>query len=266
MATHDERMDLGWDLLEQGEYEGAIDVAEALLEEQPDDLEALFLSGSALFESGDHTEAASRLQRVMELEPANVPARLTLAAVLYETCRFDEALAEVTGALAAEPESAYACYLKGLLVDMKGSKDEADACFAKAARLDPEHYRVPESISRADFDRAVEEALATMPAEFVDRLGNLPILIEEVPTAALLSTLEDPAPDLLGLFVGTPLPERSHQHITTSPDAVYLFKRNLERAAQDRDELVDEIRVTLLHEVGHYLGMDEDDLDEAGYA
>ena len=266
MASHDERMDLGWDLLEQGEYHGALDVAEALLEEQPDDLEALFLSGSALFEAGEHTQAAGRLREVMKLEPANVPARLTLAAVLYEICRFDEALAEVEGAISAEPESAYALYLKGLLVDMKGKRQEADDCFAKAANLDPEHYHVPTSVGRQEFEQAVEQALATMPPEFVDRLDNLPILIEDVPSAGLLATLEDPAPDLLGLFVGTPLPERSLQQVASSPDAIYLFKRNLERTSADHEELVDEIRVTLLHEVGHYLGMDEDDLDEAGYA
>lgn len=266
MASHDERMDLGWDLLEQGEYEGAIDVAEALLSEEPDDIEAMFLSGSALFEAGDHAEAADRLRRVMQLDPANIPARLTLAAVLYETCEFDEALTKVEEAITAEPESAYACYLKGLLVDMKGRRQDADELFSKAARLDPEHYRVPPSIARDDFDRAVEQALASMPAEFVDRLGNLPILVEEVPTPALLATLEDPAPDLLGLFVGTPLPERTFQQISMAPDAVYLFKRNLERTAADHEELVDEIRVTLLHEIGHFLGMDEDDLDEAGYA
>ncbi|HZI93384.1 MAG TPA: metallopeptidase family protein [Patescibacteria group bacterium] len=266
MASRDERMDLGWDLLEQGEYEGAIEIAEALLEESADDLEAMFLAGSALFEIGEHEEAAERLRQVIRLEPANAAARLTLAAVLYETCDFDEALGEVGSAMASEPESAYAQYLNGLLLDMKGRHDEADACFLKASKLDPEHYREPSSLTRSEFERVVEQALATLPAQFLDRLGNVPILIEEVPGPALLASLEDPEPDLLGLFVGTPLPEASLQDLPRAPDAVYLFKRNLERAASDREELVEEIRVTLLHEIGHFLGLDEDDLEEAGYA
>lgn len=266
MASHDERMDLGWDLLEQGEYEGAMDVAEALLQEHPDDLEAMFLSGSAMFEIGQHEEAADRLRKVIESEPSNAAAHLTLAAVLYETCRFDEGLHEVERAMACGPENAYAHYLKGLLLDMKGRHAEADILLAAASRLDPDHYPAPQAIARADFERVVEEALATLPEEFVDRLGNLPILIEESPTPGLLATLRDPEPDLLGLFVGTPLPERSFQDVSSAPDAVYLFKRNLERATSNRDELVEEIRVTLLHEIGHYLGMDEDDLDEAGFA
>jgi predicted Zn-dependent protease with MMP-like domain len=266
MATRDERMDLGWDLLEQGEYEGAIEVAGALLEEQPEDLEAMFLSGSALFESGEHDKAADRLRRVIEMEPSNAAARLTLAAVLYETCRFDEALAEVKDAQRFDPSSAYGRYLEGLLLDMKGRRDEADACFLGAQQLDPEHYPAPKTIARTEFERLVEQALAELPGEFLDRLGNVPILVEDVPTPALLRTLHDPEPDLLGLFVGTPLPEKSLQDVPGPPDAVYLFKRNLERAASDPEELVSEIRVTLLHEIGHYLGMDEDDLDEAGYA
>jgi len=266
MASRDERMDLGWDLLEQGEYEGAIDVASALLEEEPDDLEATFLAGSALFEVGEHEQAADRLRRVIELDPQNVAALLTLGAVLYETCRFDEALRSVESAMAGDAGSAYAHYLKGLLLDMKGRREEADAAFLAASRLDPDHYREPHTVERAEFDRIVEEALASLPAEFIDRLGNVPILIEEQPSEELLGTLSDPQPDLLGLFVGTPLPEKSMRDVPSLPDAVYLFKRSLERAAITREDLVEEIRVTLLHEIGHYLGMDEDDLDEAGYA
>lgn len=266
MSSRDERMDLGWDLLEQGEFEGAVEIAETLLEEDPADLEATFLAGSALFESGDHPAAEERLAQVLEQEPANIPARLTLSALQYETCRFDAALEGVGKALGAEPENPYAHYLKGLLLDHKGSRQEADACFAAAARLDPDHYRVPVRLPQPEFDAAVGQALSELPASFVERMGNLPILVEEVPGPAQLERLDDPEPDLLGLFVGIPLPDKSHQDLPIEPDAIYLFKRNLERACSGRDDLVEEIRVTLLHEIGHYLGMDEDDLDEAGYA
>jgi predicted Zn-dependent protease with MMP-like domain len=266
MASRDERMDLGWDLLEQGEYEAAAEAAEALLEEEPDDVEALFLAGSALFEAGDDDEASVRLRRALELDPSNLPACLTLAALHYERCRFPEATLLVDRVLRDNPDNAYAHYLRGLLHDMGGRIDLGDASFQEASRLDPEHYPVSPSVPRAEFDRAVEEAFAAVPQEFRDRVGHLPILVEEVPSEDLLGTLEDPAPDLLGLFVGTPLTEKTHHETPRVPDAIYLFKRNLERACRDRDDLVEEIGVTLLHEIGHYLGMDEDDLDEAGYA
>jgi len=258
-------MDLGWDLLEQGEYEGALEIAEALLEEEPGDLEALYLSGSCLLEAGSREDAEARLRRVLEAEPENLPARLTLSALLYESCRFDEALDNVQPVARQEPGNAYAQYLAGLLLEMKGRAKEAEAAFTRAAQLDPERYSIPESIDRVEFQRTVQQALEELPAEFRGKVTHLPIIVEDLPSADLLSALDDPAPDLLGLFVGTSLAEKSHQDLPGVPEAVYLFKKNLERACSGREELLEEIRVTLLHEIGHYLGMDETDLEEAGY-
>ena len=266
MGNRETRIDLGWDLLEQGQFDGAIDVAQALLAEQDDDAEASFLEASALFEAGDLDGAESRLRRLLDLEPESAPARLTLASLLHATCRFDEALAAVDHVVLIDPGNPYAAYLRGLIFDMTGNRAGADACFARAAELQPEHYQVPETLERAEFDRVVHEALESLPPEYRDRLSNLSIQVEEVPSMALLATIEEPSPDILGLFVGTPLTAGSTGDIPRLPEAIYLFKRNLERASDDREELVEEIRVTLLHEIGHYLGMEESDLDEAGFA
>ena len=74
---------------------------------------------------------------------------------------------------------------------------------------------------------------------------------------------ETPA-DLLGLFVGTPLVDRSIENTGEMPPTVFLFQRNLERAARDEAELEREIRITLFHELGHALGFDEDGVEEMG--
>jgi predicted Zn-dependent protease with MMP-like domain len=81
----------------------------------------------------------------------------------------------------------------------------------------------------------------------------------------MLRGMEDPSPDLLGLFVGIPLTERSVSDLADL-SSITLFTRNLERSCSDGAELVEEIRVTLLHEIGHYLGMTEEELEEAGYS
>jgi predicted Zn-dependent protease with MMP-like domain len=119
--------------------------------------------------------------------------------------------------------------------------------------------------TRAEFERYVESAVGELPEEFRGRMENLAILVEEIPSEELLRTLDGPEPDLLGLFVGTPLPEKRLDDLPQPPDAVYLFKRNLEEMCASREDLVEEIRITLLHEVGHFLGMDEDQLSELGY-
>jgi len=260
-----ERLDLGWDLFEQGELEGAIQAAEALVEEEPDDPEGLILLGSALLEAGRLDEALERLNRAIALDPADIPARLALASALYGTCRFEEALSAIGPVFDAGITDAYPHYLKGLILDMLGRRDEADACFAEASRLEPDRFVVPLSIGEEGFGRAVETALADLPGEFREKIRDVPVVVQDVPGRELIEGLEDGSPDLLGLFVGVPLTEKSHGDLPGAPEAIYLFRRNLERVSASREDLIEEIRVTLLHEIGHFLGMDESDLEEAGY-
>jgi len=119
--------------------------------------------------------------------------------------------------------------------------------------------------TRAEFERHVEKAIEALPQEFRERMENLAVVVEELPSAGLLKTLDEPARDLLGLFVGTPLPEKSIEDLPQPPDTVYLFKHNLEVICATREELIEEIRITLLHEVGHFLGLQEEQLEELGY-
>ena len=89
------------------------------------------------------------------------------------------------------------------------------------------------------------------------------MLIHDLPSDELLAegTL---APDLLGLFVGPSKREESVLDGAPAMPVVYVFQRNIERIARDRQELIEEARITLLHELGHYLGLEEDELHELG--
>jgi predicted Zn-dependent protease with MMP-like domain len=120
-------------------------------------------------------------------------------------------------------------------------------------------------ISDSDFDRAVEEALAEVPADFGRYLENVVIEVQNRPSAALRRT-EDVPDDVLGLYVGVPLEDKGPENVGLPlPDRVYLFRDNLCAMCRSRDELVAEIRVTVLHELGHHFGLDEDRLAELGY-
>jgi predicted Zn-dependent protease with MMP-like domain len=70
---------------------------------------------------------------------------------------------------------------------------------------------------------------------------------------------------LLGLYRGVPLPERSVNQVVEMPARIILFKANIERACRGRSEMIEQIRITLLHEIGHHFGFDEEDLEELGY-
>lgn len=263
MPDRDERIDLGWDLLEQGEPRGALEAAEALMRENPADSEAAFLAATAQIEMGAPDEAGARLEALLSADPDNGPAHLTYAGLLYSVGRLDQAEEQMEGLHGATASEPYARWLTGLLHDARGRREEADTCYAEATRLDPERFHIPVTMSTSEFEEVIQEALAEMPGVFTEQIAAVPIVVEEIPSAALLATLEEASPDLLGLFVGTPATLSSDAD--PLPPVIYLFKRNLEREANDREDLAEQIRVTLLHEVGHYLGLEEDDLDDAGY-
>jgi predicted Zn-dependent protease with MMP-like domain len=138
--------------------------------------------------------------------------------------------------------------------------------FERAHRLDPEAFPLPVRIDRPTFDRLAREAIESLPPEIKARLGSIGFLVEDYPTLALLADQPDDAdPETLGVFFGEELPARyENRAIQFVPNHIHLFQRNLEQFAETREELEDEIRTTVYHEVGHYLGYDEDALDDLG--
>ena len=103
-------------------------------------------------------------------------------------------------------------------------------------------------LSRRRFERLVGKALASLPEEFRSKLENVAVLIEDEPPEDM--------PDTLGLYEGVPLTERSLGGITL-PDRITLFKRPIERACRTEEEIEAEVRLTVLHEVGHFFGLEE---------
>jgi len=108
-------------------------------------------------------------------------------------------------------------------------------------------------MTRAQFERLVWEAVESLPKFFKERLQNVMIVIEDRP---------DPPDDtLLGLYHGVPLTERSVFADHMQPDIIYIFQKNIEKSAHnDADEIRRQIRITVMHEIGHYFGLDEGQL------
>lgn len=109
------------------------------------------------------------------------------------------------------------------------------------------------------FQRAIEQALAEIPADLHDRLDNVEILVEDE---------REGDPGLYGLFDGVPLTERTPASMDMAgPDRVYVFRRPLmEDFGHDPALLMREVRITILHEIGHFFGLDEDRLAALGWA
>ena len=118
-------------------------------------------------------------------------------------------------------------------------------------------------MSDSRFKELVDEALESIPSRFRDAMQNIAIVIEQEPTAAQLESVDlDPAEDsLLGLYEGTPLPERGWAHGNVLPDKITLFQRVIEEESDDEDDLVVAIGETLIHEIGHYFGLSEEEIE-----
>ena len=118
-------------------------------------------------------------------------------------------------------------------------------------------------MDRKRFERHVADALTSIPRNFRDALRNIAIVVEDEPDDELLEEMEIEPPDtLLGLYQGTPLTERSWGFGNALPDRILIFQGPHERAAADEDDLVVAIGETLIHEVGHYFGMSEEQIEE----
>ena len=107
-----------------------------------------------------------------------------------------------------------------------------------------------------EFDELVAEALDNIPAELAVLMDNVAIFVED--------ELAD-EPDLLGLYEGIPLTERYGNYVMTGPDRITIFRRPLLALCTDADELVREVRITVVHEIAHHFGLDDDRLHDLGY-
>ena len=118
-------------------------------------------------------------------------------------------------------------------------------------------------MTRDAFERLVVEAVTLIPKRFRREMKNLALVVEDEPSAELLEEMEIEPPDsLYGLYHGTPLTERTWGYGNTLPDRITLFQRPIEEDCDDEDEIRAVIGETLIHEVGHYFGLSEEEIEE----
>lgn len=114
------------------------------------------------------------------------------------------------------------------------------------------------SVTPERFEELVDEALAEIPQQLFDLVENCALIIEEEP---------DPEyGNVLGYYDGTPLSERTSMYAGVLPDRILIFRGPLLRLVDSEEELVEEVRITVLHEVAHFFGIEDDELDDLGYA
>jgi predicted Zn-dependent protease with MMP-like domain len=118
-------------------------------------------------------------------------------------------------------------------------------------------------MTREKFTTLVEEALTEIPPRFRAAMRNVAVVVEDEPPPHVLTEMEvEPGDTLLGLYQGTPLPERGWGYGNTLPDRISIYQRPIEDACEDEEEIRDCIAETVIHEFGHYFGMSEEEIEE----
>lgn len=111
-----------------------------------------------------------------------------------------------------------------------------------------------------EFETLVEEAIAELPSEFAQLLDNVAIVVEEEPSDEDLDVLEDAGGELLGIYRGIARTERTFDMMPVLPDQIAIFRGPILRVARGRREAIEEIRDTVIHELGHYFGLHDDEM------
>lgn len=258
------------EMLDEGRVDEALEaIQSALARGEGNPLDLTFLLGDAYLAMGRPADAEGQFRAVLTQDPDCPSSRCWLAMSLFMQWRFDEAEVAVNAARELPDAIVDAHVVCGALLERRGRLDEAEACFERAAALAPEKYPLPVRMTRAEFDRQVRTAARRLPRQFRQSLDRVPVVVQDLPDESLSKgpDRDEVGPDILGLFDGVPLPETSQfESGQVRPSTIYLFQRNLERAARDRDDLVEQIRITLWHELAHYLGFEEEDMDDLGLA
>ncbi len=121
-------------------------------------------------------------------------------------------------------------------------------------------------LTEKEFDKLVRKAIGKIPSEFGEHLDNVVITVMKRPTENMLRDEGVPHGEtLLGLYQGIPLPERTVTSPPLYPDAIFLFQEPLEQMCETFEELEEEIEITVVHEIAHFMGMTEERLAELGY-
>ena len=122
----------------------------------------------------------------------------------------------------------------------------------------PYAVSMPVQVEREEFERLVEAALEAIPDEIASLVRNVAVIVED--------DAPPDDPDLLGLYDGIALTERYGDPLMELPDRIFIYRRPLLAYCDDAAHLVEEVRVTVVHEIAHHFGIDDDRLDELGYA
>ncbi len=253
--------------MQRGDSETAVSLAAAAARAHATDAEVQAAYGDVLMAFGDAGDACAAYEVAASLEPKSAWVWADVASARLALADFDAARTAAERALKVEDDPE-ALDVLCRLAERDGDLKQADALARRAHALDEQAFPLPFRLREAEFRALVTRAVEEIPEDFQAALaGDVAILVEPVPPVELLTGQSPPLdPRILGLYEGVALPEREGLAGRSAlPDRIFLFQHNLEHEASTRSELVEQIRITVFHEVGHYFGFSDEDLEERDF-
>jgi predicted Zn-dependent protease with MMP-like domain len=263
----------------------------------------LLLQAQALNDLGGADAALPSVDAALALAPNLVEAAHERGVCLFNLCRFTESEEAFRAVLRRSPDDPYAHHHLGLIYERLGRHEQASGHFARARGLAPEEFGPEVAMSSEEFAREVDRAIAELTPEVRALLGDVRIELADLPSQEDLTAVEPPfSPTILGLYRGFAGPDEAagqephvHAHSLGAAGAppapphpataavtrrregprepgagagpersIVLYRKNLARAVKSRAELLRQIRKTLVHELGHLQGYDENELRRRG--
>jgi predicted Zn-dependent protease with MMP-like domain len=265
-----------FDLLTEAEMaltDGAPSEAERfcrdILIASPNQPQALFLLAEALRLQGRYPEAEMHYKMCVLNAPGHPHAWAALSSIFFEDLRWDEARRACNRALREDLWNSEASFVRGALRERRGDYAGAYRDFARAWRSDPLSWPLPSHLADETLESIVEKAIHGLHPSIQEYLANVAIILEDLPSDKVLRAYDPPASPtaLLGYFTGYAQLERSGESPWSNlPSAVVIYRRNVERLAASNDEIVEHIRITFFHEIGHLLGLDGSDFEPSDQA
>lgn len=194
-------------------------------------------------------------------------ARFEKASALWELCRFGEARAEFNDLLDSTDREAAAHYYLGLIAEREGEAPKAEREISQAHRLAPDDYPELLAVSPAEFAALLAKVAQNIPEDQRRDLEGVDLAAQDLPDLEDLTANDPPlSPSIIGLYRGPPLGEAcpTVQEYPGACRAIILYRKNLLRSVRSREELEAQVRVTLIHEIGHLRGENDNELAARG--
>jgi predicted Zn-dependent protease with MMP-like domain len=253
--------------LEAGEPENALELCNRVLTRSPQHPGANFVKGDALRVLGELLDAADAYREAALAQPDHAASWASLALTSFEILDFEEARRSVSRSVREDPRNPEAWWVRSLLQEWRGDFAGAQRSLSHAQWLDPVGFPMPPTLTDDEVERLVEQAILHLHPDIRTLFANVTIILDEIPGLDVLLDYHPPASplEILGYFSGHSVMEKSTDEPWSQlPASIVLFRRNLSRISNDRSELVNQLKITLFHEIGHFLGLNEEDLTERG--